>query len=66
MELKDYYEALLKADWFYDYSDDQDAWDKGKKEIQRLVEIATSSGPEFIKMFNTIASQRGFSEIKGK
>ena len=39
MDIQEFFKLLENHDWFYQYSDDHRAWEKGRKEGQRLQSI---------------------------
>lgn len=41
--LPEYWDALKRADWYYDYSDDRGVWTRGSNEMGRLQRIAKES-----------------------
>lgn len=41
--LPEYWDALKRADWYYDYSDDHSVWARGSNEMGRLQRIAKES-----------------------
>lgn len=41
--LVDYWNALKRADWYYEYSDDHGVWTRGANEMGRLQRIAKES-----------------------
>ena len=40
MDQIEYFKKLQSHDWYYDYSDDNRVWEKGRRESQRLQAIA--------------------------
>ena len=50
MTLQEYYDALEKADWYYDYSDDNSVWRRGMAEIGRL-EAVCKEGPKYAALY---------------
>ena len=54
MDLSEYFKALQMHDWYYNYSDDHRAWEKGKNESHRLQAIAQEI-PAYLKMYKDYA-----------
>ena len=52
--LKSYIDDLKHHDWYYNFSDDHQAWKVGSATQSRLLEVAKSIDPEF-QVRNTIA-----------
>lgn len=43
MTLTDYYEALAKHNWYYEYDDAYDVWLRGRMSLGHLIDISDSS-----------------------
>lgn len=43
MELKDYYNELENHDWFYEYSDDQGVWERGRDSLKNIQTLSKNS-----------------------
>ena len=52
--LKSYIEDLKHHDWYYNFSDDHQAWMLGSATKSKLLEAAKSIDPKF-QVWNTIA-----------
>jgi hypothetical protein len=52
--LKSYIDDLQHHDWYYNFSDDHQAWKIGSDTYHRLIETAKSIDQEF-QIWNTIA-----------
>jgi len=52
VELKDYFEALKKHDWYFENSDDRSVFSKGRENQKLLERIANQKDGNFRKMFN--------------
>lgn len=50
VELEDYFDFLVKHDWFFSYSDDHNVSESGAKEEARLSAIAQTHGGDFQKL----------------
>ena len=50
MEASEFFSLLEKHDWFYQYSDDHRAWEKGSTESKRLQAIIQED-PLFTRMY---------------
>ena len=51
MTLNEFFDKLRFHDWYYEYSDDHDAWRKGRANLGVLLQIAKES-PEHTKLFS--------------
>ena len=52
MEASEFFSLLEKHDWFYQYSDDHRAWEKGSTESKRLQSIIQENDM-FTRMYLT-------------
>lgn len=50
VSLPKYWEMLCQFDWFYDFSDDLNTWERGKRDHEKIEAIANQS-PEHKKLF---------------
>ena len=50
MDQIEYFKKLQSHDWYYDYSDDNRVWEKGRRESQRLQAIAQEM-PIYLVMY---------------
>jgi hypothetical protein len=50
MSPSEFFKLLEKHDWYYHYSDDHRAWEKGSKESKRIQAIAQEI-PLFLEMY---------------
>jgi len=50
MEPSEFFKLLEKHDWYYQYSDDHRAWEKGSNESKRIQAIAQEI-PLFLDMY---------------
>ena len=51
MSFDRFLENLPKLDWFYNYSDDGDVYERGRRLIERYLKLAEYKGPEWFKAF---------------
>lgn len=64
MTTEEYYKALEKHDWYYNYSDDHRAWTKGLEESRRL-QACCQENDIFTKMYKDFSNwQNNPREIK--
>jgi len=54
MDQIEYFKKLQSHDWYYDYSDDNRVWEKGRRESQRLQAIAQEM-PIYLVMYEAMA-----------
>lgn len=62
-EVFEFYQKLIRADWSYEYSDDQNAYYKGKAQIEALRLEAIRSSKLHVEEFNKVALLMGFTTI---
>lgn len=64
MEILDYYVRLMKADWSYEFSDDMDAYTKGKEEDLALKKIAKEKGDQYKTLYNFVAQLKNCKQLE--
>lgn len=50
--LPQYWDLLDQHDWFWDFSEDQFYWHRGRAQNARLLKIAEKGGPEYQAMYD--------------
>jgi len=51
MSFDRFLENLPKLDWFYNYSDDGDVYERGRRLVARYRKLAEDKGPKWVSAF---------------
>ena len=65
MDQIEYFKKLQSHDWYYDYSDDNRVWEKGRRESQRLQAIAQEM-PIYLVMYEASMADYMLSPTRKK
>lgn len=58
MTLLEFYEELVTLNWFYDYEDDHNRYAVGRREYDRVWNIAQQQGKRYVTLFNAFKRYR--------
>lgn len=54
MTIQQFYDELLKHDWYHHNADDQTAYQRGQREYKRLCKIAKIGGDSYEKLMDQV------------
>ena len=51
MSFEDFLRYLPMVDWYYDYADDGNAYERGRRQVESYRKLAEDNGPKWVEAF---------------